>query len=317
MLRDYFTFSRTERLALILLIPAVVLLAVLIVRQREERQETALAESIATSSHKKPRDMAALSSDSALFSFDPNIADSATLRALGLSERVTSNIVKYRRTGARFHEPHDLARIYSMDSASFAALLPYICIPAQPQKSPRQHLRTARSVADSTAYPAVQVADTFPIQSPKQENPYREYMANKLHAGEFLDINRADTADLMRIPGVGRYYASAIVKYRQRLGGYTSLAQLQELGKDYDVDNLPANIGDWLTIDENVACRQINVNTATLKELKAHPYIGYYRARAICDLREAEGRIVGLRQLSFLDTFSAEDIARLAPYLSF
>ena len=35
------------------------------------------------------------------------------------------------------------------------------------------------------------------------------------------------------------------------------------------------------------------------------------------NLRHREGRILSLRQLSFLDEFSDADIQRLAPYLSF
>ena len=54
-----------------------------------------------------------------------------------------------------------------------------------------------------------------------------------------------------------------------------------------------------------------------MRTLTRHPYIGYYRAKAIMDLRHRDGRVVSLRQLSFLDEFSDEDIQRLEPYLSF
>lgn len=319
MLRDYFTFSRSELRALLVLVPLLVALAVLLAVRNGKRRDALMAEAVnpttETSAERHPA--GALSADSTRFSFNPNTADSAALRSLGLSLRVTSNIVKYRRAGGQFRKADDLARIYGMDSASFATLKPYICIPAPAipsatKNGKRQHSYSPDTVTTTIAH----VSDSFPTLPAKKVNPYREYMANKLHEGEFLDINKADTADFKRIPGVGSYYASAIVNYRRKLGGFTSLSQLQELGEYYNIDHLPENIGDWLILNP-VPCRTINVNKATLKQLKEHPYIGYYRAKAIMDLRKNEGRIVNLRQLSFLDEFSDEDIARLEPYLAF
>ncbi|MBR4778919.1 MAG: helix-hairpin-helix domain-containing protein, partial [Bacteroidaceae bacterium] len=81
------------------------------------------------------------------------------------------------------------------------------------------------------------------------------------------------------------------------------------------IPNLP-EIGDYVYIEEG-SQQRINVNTATLRTLTRHPYIGYYRAKAIMDLRHRDGRVVSLLQLSFLDEFSDEDIQRLEPYLSF
>lgn len=322
MLRDFFAFSRSELRALLVIVPLIVALAVLLAVRDGKRKEQLMAETVTPATEAfapkaNAQRKAALEGDSALFSFDPNTADSATLQALGLSPRVASNIVKYRRAGGQFRKADDLARIYGMDSASFATLKPYICIPTQKKSSPLPAEKGHRAhTPDSARTSTALVSDSFPTLPAKKENPYRDYMANKLHEGEFLDINKADTADLKRIPGVGSYFASAIVNYRKKLGGYTSLSQLQELGEYYDIANLPDNIGDWFTL-EPASCRTIDVNKATLSQLKEHPYIGYYRAKAIMELRKSEGKIVNLRQLSFLDEFSDEDIARLAPYLTF
>jgi len=44
-----------------------------------------------------------------------------------------------------------------------------------------------------------------------------------------LDINKADSAALLALPGIGPYFAGKIVDYRQRLGGYSSTEQLLEI----------------------------------------------------------------------------------------
>ena len=293
-LHDYLAFSKSERRAIIFLLAVIVVLAIVLSgKKKESTSDIQLAETKHTTSAEIVFDEA-----SQPFAFNPNTADSATLRAVGLSPFVSSNIVKYRHAGGRFRRPADLARIYGMDSAAFARIKPYIYIPKEDSPRPSRPSSPKNppgvTQADSQAY---------------QPSPYKEYMENKLPAGVFLDLNKADSADLVRIPGIGPYFASHIVSLRRQLGGYVSLSQLG------DIPNLP-EIGDYVYVEEG-AQQRIKVNSATLRTLTRHPYIGYYRAKAIMDIRHRDGRVVSLRQLSFLDEFSDEDIQRLAPYLSF
>ena len=44
-----------------------------------------------------------------------------------------------------------------------------------------------------------------------------------------LDINKADSAALLALPGIGPYFAGKVVEYRKRLGGYSSAEQLMEI----------------------------------------------------------------------------------------
>ena len=44
-----------------------------------------------------------------------------------------------------------------------------------------------------------------------------------------VDINRADSAALDALPGIGPYLASRIISYREELGGYTSIEQLMDI----------------------------------------------------------------------------------------
>ena len=293
-LHDYLAFSKSERRAIIVLLALILVLAVVLTGKKKD---TDSGFQLAETNHMESS-VAVPTESSQPFAFNPNTADSATLRAVGLSPFVSSNIVKYRRAGGRFRRPADLARIYGMDSAAFARIQPYIYIP---KEEPPKHTRPSNPNSP-TSPPNIDSLDYQP-------NPYKEYMENKLHAGTFLDLNKADSAELVRIPGIGPYYASHIVSLRRQLGGYVSLSQLG------DIPNLP-EIGDYVYIEEG-GQQRINVNTATLRTLTRHPYIGYYRAKAIIDLRHRDGRVVSLRQLSFLDEFSDEDIQRLEPYLSF
>ena len=73
----------------------------------------------------------------------------------------------------------------------------------------------------------------------------------------------------------------------------------------------------WFIITDTVPLGKIAVNAATLAELRRHPYIDFYQARAIVEYRQERGKIKGPEQLSFMEEFTAQDLDRLLPYLDF
>lgn len=126
-----------------------------------------------------------------------------------------------------------------------------------------------------------------------------------------LDLNTADSMDLISLPGIGPYFAKRIIRYRDQLGGFYSTSQLAE------IDNLPDSVMKWFIITDTVPIRKIQINTMSLSELRNHPYIDFYQARAIVELRRERGKIKGPGQLSFMEEFTAQDLLRLEYYLDF
>ena len=61
----------------------------------------------------------------------------------------------------------------------------------------------------------------------------------------------------------------------------------------------------------------MNINQLSLNELKRHPYINFYRARAIEDYRRLHGPIKSLNDLRLSKDFPPEAIARLESYVEF
>ena len=57
----------------------------------------------------------------------------------------------------------------------------------------------------------------------------------KIRRGEHIVLNTADTTALKTIPGIGSYFARKIVEYGERLGGYVSVDQLDEI-EDFPLD---------------------------------------------------------------------------------
>ena len=135
--------------------------------------------------------------------------------------------------------------------------------------------------------------------------------AAKSRPSEPLDLNMADSTELVRLPGIGAATAMKIIRYRERLGGYTEITQLAE------IDGLPDSLMKWFIITDTIHVSRIAVNKATLAELRRHPYIDFYQARAIVEFRNERGIIKSPEQLSFMEEFTAQDLIRLKPYLDF
>ncbi|MDR0863401.1 MAG: helix-hairpin-helix domain-containing protein [Candidatus Symbiothrix sp.] len=138
--------------------------------------------------------------------------------------------------------------------------------------------------------------------------------AEKFAEGTVIELNLADSLDLTKIPGVGPAFAKRIISYKNLLGGYHRIEQLQEVYGMYE--ELYVKITPYLKIDSNEITR-IQVNTASLDKMKSHPYINFYQAKAILEMRKKKGKLPGIEELKLLEEFSDEDWVRITPYLEF
>ena len=129
-----------------------------------------------------------------------------------------------------------------------------------------------------------------------------------------VDLNSADTLDLMEIYGVGPYFARAIVKYREKLGGYVSKEQLMEV---YGMkEDRYGEIAKHVRLDGE-GVKRINVNQADVKELKSHPYLDYWHAKAIVELREKGTSYRSAEDLLQVSLLDEETIKKIEPYLEY
>lgn len=228
------------------------------------------------------------------FPFDPNTADSTQLLRLGLQPWQVRNIYKYRAHGGIYRKKEDFARLYGLTVKQYRELEPYIRISAD-------YLPASTLVRSSGLRAA---NDTQHIQRDTLRYPV------KLKDGEQIVLNTADTATLRRVPGIGNYYAREILRHGQWLGGYVSIDQLDE------IEGFPQEAKKYFTI-VSPHPQKLNLNRLTLQQLRRHPYINYFQAKAITDYRRLHGRINSLQDLRLSRDFPPEAIRRLEPYVEF
>lgn len=250
-----------------------------------------------------------------LFPFDPNTADSTQLGRLGLAPYQIRNIYKYRAKGGVYRSPQDFARLYGLTRKQYRDLEPYIMIgddyqPAFTMESVRAYHenKIAERQRVHDAYEAYKAQDAY--------KPYKEYDRDtiryplKIKVGEYINLATADTTMLKKIPGIGSGWARAIVSYGQRLGGYVSVGQLKEI-EGFPKESLPF----FKVVHPQT--QKMNLNKLSVAQMRRHPYINFYQARAIYDYRRLKGKITSLTQLRLHKDFPPEAIERLGPYVTF
>ena len=297
MWKDYFYYTKSERRVILLLLAIALLLLgiwavmeylrpveVPVTLSESEEIDSFLAnleeQEKIRKSHTPKNEISVV-----LQPFDPNAADSVLLRQLGLPVYIVRNILKYRAKGGVFRSPESFSRIYGLKEEVYQKLKPYITIAPLVSVS---HVRT----------------DTF--RQLKDTIPY----IPKYEEGTIVDLNKADTSILKRIPGIGSTLARMIVVYRQRLGGFYDVSQLQE------VPHVGVELNKWFVVTP-AGLHKIQVNSASLDKLRSHPYMDFYKAKAIMEYRRKRGKIKGLSQLSMFEEFTEKDLKRLSPYLTF
>lgn len=297
MWKDFFYYTKSERRVILLLLAIALLLLgiwavmeylrpveVPVTLSESEEIDSFLAnleeQEKIRKSHTPKNEISAV-----LQPFDPNTADSVLLRQLGLPVYIVRNILKYREKGGVFRSPESFSRIYGLKEEVYQKLKPYITIAPLVSVS---HVRT----------------DTF--RQLKDTIPY----VPKYEEGTIVDLNKADTSILKRIPGIGSTLARMIVVYRQRLGGFYDVSQLQE------VPHVGVELNKWFVVTP-AGLHKIQVNSASLDKLRLHPYMDFYKAKAIMEYRRKRGKIKGLSQLSMFEEFTEKDLKRLSPYLTF
>ena len=230
-----------------------------------------------------------------LFAFDPNRCDSTSLVRLGFPPWMARNLLKYRAKGGRFRQPGDLRKLYGMTDSLYTRIAPYVAIASsQPAHAAVDQPKAAKE------RPSVYLS--------RSDSRYRRI--EKYPEGTQIELNRCDTTQLKKIPGIGSYTARRIVNYRERLGGFIRLKQLREIRLNEEV------LAPWFTLD-STAVTPLQVNQLPMKQLLAHPYLNYRQSRAIMQYRERHGPLPSLEVMKGWEEFTANELRRVAPYLSF
>ena len=130
-----------------------------------------------------------------------------------------------------------------------------------------------------------------------------------------IDINEAVEEDLVKVYGIGPYYAKAILRKRSQLGGFVSMTQMADF-EDLSTEAI-AGLKKRFDIKVIPKVNKININDASLSQLSYFPYFNRNIAKSILTMRSMDGKISGIEELLEINGFPIDKHKIIALYLDF
>src|SRR5665213_3136780 len=220
-----------------------------------------------------------------LFYFDPNTATATDWIKLGIKPRTAETIQKYVSKGGKFYKPEDIKKIWGLSEKDAQRLIPFVSIKNTPKNfsNPGQN-----QIAEKTTFT-------------------KKLLLQK------VEINIADTSEYIALPGIGSKLSKRIIAFREKLGGFYSIDQI---GETYLLpDSTFQKIKPYLVVDSK-AIKKLNINSASLEEMKSHPYIRYNTANAIFQYRQQHGNFNSVDEIKKIMTVNDDLYNKIFAYLT-
>lgn len=214
-----------------------------------------------------------------LFPFNINTIDSSDMVRLGLSKRSISGLLRFRSKGGKVHDEFAFDKLFSLTETEKHRLRPWL-----------QFEQEAAGAASANKSDFNKAAATW----------------------QAVSLNHADSLALLEVPGIGPAFAGRIVRYRERLGGFTTIYQLKEV---YGIDSARYEALAPLFHLPTTAVQPLYVNQAEELQLAAHPYIGKVLARRVIAYRQQHGPFKKPEDLLRIHGLDSLRFQKLLPYL--
>lgn len=212
------------------------------------------------------------------FPVDPNLATKEDWLMMGLTSKQARTILNYLSKGGRFRKKKDLAKIYCISENEYEILKPYLILPSEENKK------------------------TAPIPAQTEKATYLP-----------IELNSADSTELVEKLRVKSWLAKRIIKYRELLGGFYQPSQLFEV-YGFDSNEVRKRLSQ-ITVDTN-SLRKLDINAASFKQLVRHPYISYELTKYIVNTLRQKGRFSSTEMLMESDLITDRQFAKMRPYLT-
>lgn len=219
------------------------------------------------------------------FKFNPNHLPIDDWQRLGLSEKQATVIHRWEASGGSFRCKKDVKKMIVISEQLFLQLYPWIDLPEKVSPNAENAVTEFRHFEK----------EKYPVKQRKQ-----------------ININTATEAELDSLPLIGEGRARAMVKYREKLGGYLTVDQLKEI--KCLPDSVLEIIFKYVFTDGRVLSKT-NINSQSIDSLM-HPYMPKAFARLIVNYAQQHGKFQSINDLNRLPLYDEEILRKLAPYLT-
>ncbi|MDO4230296.1 MAG: helix-hairpin-helix domain-containing protein [Capnocytophaga sp.] len=280
------TFTRNQRIGSVLLF-FVVIIVQIVYFFIDFSQKKPLSDSLYITRLNNEidslRKIALLPKKDTIYPFNPNFITDYKGFVLGMKPDEIDRLLAFRKENKFVHSAEEFQAVTKVSDSLLAEIAPYFTFPNW--------------------------ANNAKIINKKENIPTK---TSKTIAKQ--DINQATADDLKKIKGIGEVLSQRIVKYREKLQGFTVLAQVSEVyGIEKEVFDA---ITERFEVQKKPNIIKKNINVLTLNELSQVPYIkGAEQARKIVAFRSEYERIDSFADLLKANILYQEQIEMLQKYL--
>lgn len=211
--------------------------------------------------------------------FNPNDLSVEQWVELGLSEKQAASIGRFQEKGGKFYKKEDLKKMYVISEEFYANIEPFVVF----------------EKADKPFF---------------ADKPYPEKISNTTAK---IDINKADSAQLISLKGITPKMAQKILSVRKTFGGFHSLEQVNDLYGFYEPNY--ARLSE-VAFAGPITIKPVNLNYCTFKELLQVPGLEYETVKNIMNHRQRIGSFKKTEDLVNLNLAEPDLYAKIAPYLT-
>ena len=129
-----------------------------------------------------------------------------------------------------------------------------------------------------------------------------------------LNINQCDTFDIKGIPQFGSARAAKLVEYRDQMGGFHSLKQIQEV---FILQSIELEFLEQYFFVNPKEIKKIKINSISYEDLKKHPYFDAYLSKQVLKYREKSGPIRNIEEFQKATNAYGTLVEKVKEYLEF
>lgn len=219
-----------------------------------------------------------------IYPFNPNFITDFKGYKLGMSVTEIDRLLEFRKTGRYVNSAAEFQQVTQVSDSLLNAIVPYFKFPDW-------------------------------VRNKYKSKNWQQQPFEKKKAKVQLDINSASREDLKKVYGIGDGLSERILKEKEKLGGFVSMEQMNDVwGLSPEVIE-SLNKGFKIGILPEI--KKIKINEASVKELSQFPYFRYALAKSIVTFRTMNGRIKDTEDLIKISGFPVDKLKIIALYLEF
>lgn len=287
--KSYFKYTSSQRSGILVLVSLIIVFQLVYFfvdfssletdeNNKEKQQWLSLQSQIDEAKEHKNEDTPKI------YPFNPNFITDFKGYKLGMSTQEIDRLLKFRKTNKYVNSAQEFQAVTKVSDSLLHVISPYFKFPDWVTKK-------------------------------KEFKSFSKQNFDKKEKIVVLDINQATQEDLKKIYGIGDGLSERILKEKEKLGGFVSMEQMNDVwGLSPEV---VGKLNEHFKVKILPNIKKININNASIKELMQFPYFKYQLAKAIVTYRSMNGEIKNTEDLIKIKGFPAEKSNIIILYLEF